>query len=181
MFLQSKQNNLFDFLLNLVKTYTFPYLILIISPLKLTLMNIFSQPYLILILMNVITTNSIFLKFSLNLLILTLVLFLLKTKLTLNATLPQGLIGYIEIPTTNTKPSYYRVYDVNTLVHSLVHSYCPDITEPVPPPRNQSLPPSIKVTPDTFTVNTLQPSTPVNNKFTPPPLFSRNTQIYKQI
>ena len=93
----------------------------------------------------------------------------IKNKTNSHATLPQGLIGYIEIPTTNTKPSYYRVYDVNTLVHSLVHSYCPDITEPVPPPRNQSLPSSIKVTPDTFTVNTLQPSTPVNNKFTPPP------------
>ena len=49
------------------------------------------------------------------------------------ATLPTGHIGYIEVPITNEKPKFYQVNDINTLIHSITHTYHPDITEPVPP------------------------------------------------
>ena len=49
------------------------------------------------------------------------------------ATLPKGNIGYIEIPVTIEKPPYYQVNDVNTLIHSIIHTYHPDITEPQKP------------------------------------------------
>ena len=44
------------------------------------------------------------------------------------ATLPRGIIGYIEIPFTQTTPPHYRVNDVNSLVHSVIHAYHPDTT-----------------------------------------------------
>ena len=47
------------------------------------------------------------------------------------ATLPRGLIGYIEIPITQTAPPHYRVQDVNSLIHSVIHAYHPDITIPI--------------------------------------------------
>ena len=46
------------------------------------------------------------------------------------ATLPQGIIGYIEIPITQTTPPHYRVNDVNSLIHSVIHAYHPDTTTP---------------------------------------------------
>ena len=49
------------------------------------------------------------------------------------ATLPTGHIGYFEVPITNEKPKFYQVNDINTLIHSITHTYHPDITEPVPP------------------------------------------------
>ena len=39
------------------------------------------------------------------------------------ATLPRGIIGYIEIPITQTTPPHYRVHDVNSLIHSVIHAY----------------------------------------------------------
>ena len=47
------------------------------------------------------------------------------------ATLPRGVIGYIEIPITQTTPSYYRIHDVNSLIHSVIHAYHPDTTVPI--------------------------------------------------
>ena len=47
------------------------------------------------------------------------------------ATLPRGIIGYIEIPITQTTPPHYRVNDVNSLIHSVIHAYHPDITTPI--------------------------------------------------
>ena len=47
------------------------------------------------------------------------------------ATLPQGIIGYIEIPITQTTPPHYRVNDVNSLIHSVIHAYHPDTTTPI--------------------------------------------------
>ena len=44
------------------------------------------------------------------------------------ATLPRGIIGYIEIPITQTTPPYYRIHDVNSLIHSAIHAYHPDTT-----------------------------------------------------
>ena len=47
------------------------------------------------------------------------------------ATLPRGIIGYIEIPITQTTPPRYRVQDVNSLIHSVIHAYHPDTTIPI--------------------------------------------------
>ena len=46
------------------------------------------------------------------------------------ATLPRGIIGYIEIPIIQTTPPPYRVQDVNSLTHSVIHTYHPDSTLP---------------------------------------------------
>ena len=46
------------------------------------------------------------------------------------ATLPRGIIGYIEIPIAQTTTPHYRVYDVNSLIHSVIHAYHPDTTIP---------------------------------------------------
>ena len=48
-----------------------------------------------------------------------------------SATLPRGIIGYIEIPITQTTPPHYRVQDVNSLIHSVIHTYHPDTTIPI--------------------------------------------------
>ena len=47
------------------------------------------------------------------------------------ATLPRGIIGYIEIPITQITPPYYRIHDVNSLIHSVIHAYHPDTTIPI--------------------------------------------------
>ena len=47
------------------------------------------------------------------------------------ATLPRGIIEYIEIPFTQITPPQYIVHDVNSLIHSVIHSYHPDTTIPV--------------------------------------------------
>ena len=47
------------------------------------------------------------------------------------ATLPRGFIGYIEIPITQTTPPHFRVHDVNSLIHSVIHAYHPDTTIPI--------------------------------------------------
>ena len=46
------------------------------------------------------------------------------------ATLPRGINGYIEIPIIQTTPPDYRVHDVNSLIHSVIHAYHPDTTIP---------------------------------------------------
>ena len=46
-------------------------------------------------------------------------------------TLPRGIIEYIEIPITQTTPPHYRVHDVNSLIHSVIHAYHPDTTIPI--------------------------------------------------
>ena len=38
------------------------------------------------------------------------------------ATLPRGIIGYIESPITQTTPPHNRVHDVNSLIHSVIHA-----------------------------------------------------------
>ena len=47
------------------------------------------------------------------------------------ATLPRGIIGYIENPITQTTPPYNRIHDVNFLIHSVIHAYHPDTTIPI--------------------------------------------------
>ena len=46
------------------------------------------------------------------------------------ATLLTGLLGYIEIAITTVRPLRYRVKDINILIHTVIHTYHPDITEP---------------------------------------------------
>ena len=48
-----------------------------------------------------------------------------------SATLPRGIIGSIAIPITQTTPLHYRVQDVNSLIHSVIHAYHPDTTIPI--------------------------------------------------
>ena len=47
------------------------------------------------------------------------------------ATLPRGIFGYIEIPIIQTTPPYYRVLNVSSLIHSVIHTYHPDTTIPI--------------------------------------------------
>ena len=47
------------------------------------------------------------------------------------ATLPRGITGDIEIPITQTTSPHYRVHDVNSLIHSVIHAYHPDTTIPI--------------------------------------------------
>ena len=46
-------------------------------------------------------------------------------------TLPGGIIGYTEIPITQPTLPLYRVHDVNSLIHSVIHVYHPDTTIPI--------------------------------------------------
>ena len=47
------------------------------------------------------------------------------------ATLPVGRLGYVETLITTVKPSRYRFIDSNRLIHSIVQSCLPDITESI--------------------------------------------------
>ena len=47
------------------------------------------------------------------------------------ATLPRGIIGYIEIPIIQTTPPHYRVQDLNSLIRSVIQTYHPDTTIPI--------------------------------------------------
>ena len=46
-------------------------------------------------------------------------------------TLPRGIIGYLEIPIIQSTPPHYRVHDVNSLIHSVIHTFHPDNTIPI--------------------------------------------------
>ena len=45
------------------------------------------------------------------------------------ATIAAGNIGYIEIPKTIVKPTHYRMIGINTRIHSVVHTYLPELLE----------------------------------------------------
>ena len=47
------------------------------------------------------------------------------------AKLPRGIIEYIGIPITQTTLPHYRVHDVNSLIHSVLHAHHPDTTIPI--------------------------------------------------
>ena len=88
-----------------------------------------------------------------------------------SATLTPGYIGYIEVPATNFQSSRYKVNDVNSLIHSVFHSYYPDLSEPKPPRRRSSLRnPQIEV-------NNLQPSQILTRPLPPLP-YSPDTQQF---
>ena len=44
------------------------------------------------------------------------------------AALPRGIIGHIESPIIQATPPHYRVHDVNSLIHSVIHTYQRDTT-----------------------------------------------------
>ena len=46
------------------------------------------------------------------------------------ATLSTGKKGDIGIPITSVKPSHYRIFDLNTLILLVVHTYHTDLAEP---------------------------------------------------
>ena len=56
-----------------------------------------------------------------------------------SAILNRGYIGYIEVPATNNKPLHYKVNAVNSLIHTVFHSYYPNLSERKPPLRRSSL------------------------------------------
>ena len=46
------------------------------------------------------------------------------------ATLPTEIIGYIEFPITTVKPSQHGNIHLNILIHSVVHTFRPEVNEP---------------------------------------------------
>ena len=40
---------------------------------------------------------------------------------------------YNEVPATNIKPPHYKVNNVNSLIHTMFHTYYPDLSELKPP------------------------------------------------
>ena len=46
--------------------------------------------------------------------------------------LSPGYIGYIEVPATNNKPPHYKVIEINSLIHTILLSNYPDLSEPNP-------------------------------------------------
>ena len=88
-----------------------------------------------------------------------------------SAILAPGSIGYIEVPATNIQPTHYKVNDVNSLIHTVFHSYYPDLSEPKPPRRRSSLRnPQIEI-------NNLQPSQILTRPLPPLP-YSPDTQQF---
>ena len=54
----------------------------------------------------------------------------IRNKATHIATFSFGFLGFMKIPITTVKPTYYKNNDINTLIQSLVHTnYC-ELTEP---------------------------------------------------
>ena len=88
-----------------------------------------------------------------------------------SAILAPGYIGCIEVPATNIQPTYYKVNDVNSLLHTVFHSYYTDLSEPKPPRRRCSLRnPQIEI-------NNLQPSQSLTRPLPPLP-YSKDTQQF---
>ena len=115
------------------------------------------------------------------------------------ATLPRGIIGYIEIPITQTTPSHYRVHDVNSLIHSVIHAYHPDITTPTKPNPYTDMNLCTRVTPQSLleinkieikdktlqlpipsVIGNLQPSDKIRKDFPPLPYSTENQQFIKK-
>ena len=44
-----------------------------------------------------------------------------------SAILTPGYVGYIEVPATKIKPLHYKVNGVNSLIHTVFHSFYPDL------------------------------------------------------
>ena len=82
-----------------------------------------------------------------------------------------GYIGYIEVPVTNNKPPNYKVYDFNSSIQTIFHSYYSDLSEPKPPVRRSFLKKA------NIGINNLQASQFLNRPL-PSPTYSPNTQHF---
>ena len=115
------------------------------------------------------------------------------------ATLPRGIIGYIEIPITQTTPLHYRVNDVNSLIHSVIHAYHPDTTTPIKPTPYADMNLCTRVTPQSLleinkieindktlqlpipsVTGKLRPSDKIRKDFPPLPYSTENQQFIKK-
>ena len=114
--------------------------------------------------------------------------------------LPKGNVGYIEIPVTFEKPPHYQVNDVNTLIHSIIHTYHPDITEPQNPSeyvcmdiqqqcsKHKTQPHINRIQindqiiniPTTQIIQNVQPSSPLKKTFPPLPYSEENLKFIKK-
>ena len=88
-----------------------------------------------------------------------------------SAILAPGYIGYIEVPATNIQTTHYKVNDVNSLIHTIFHSYYPDLSEPKPLRRRSSLRNA------QIEINNLQPSQILTRPLPPLP-YSPVTQQF---
>ena len=70
--------------------------------------------------------------------------------------LSPGYKRVVELPPTNIKPPHYNVNDVNSLGHTILHTYYPDLSEPKSPVRLSS-PQRTNIE-----INNLQPSQILN-------------------
>ena len=114
------------------------------------------------------------------------------------ATLPRGIIGYIEIPITQTTPPHYRVNDVNSLIHSVIHAYHPDTTTPIKQTPYADMNLCTRVTPQSLLeikieinaktlqlpipsiTGNLRPSDKIREDFPPLPYSTENQQFIKK-
>ena len=49
-----------------------------------------------------------------------------------SAVLSPGYIDYIEVPETNNNPPHYKINDVNSLIHTIIHTNYTDLSERKP-------------------------------------------------
>ena len=84
--------------------------------------------------------------------------------------LAPGYIGYIEVPATNIQPIHYKGNDVNSLIHTVFHSFYPDLSESKPPRRRSLRNPQVEI-------NNLQPSQILTRPLPPKP-YSPDTQQF---
>ena len=115
------------------------------------------------------------------------------------ATLPRGIIEYIEIPITQTTPPHYRVNDVNSLIHSVIHAYHPDTTTPFKQNPYVDMNLCTRVTPQSLleinkieindkalqlpipsVTGNLRPSDKIRKDFPPLPYSTENQQFIKK-
>ena len=115
------------------------------------------------------------------------------------ATLPRGIIGYIEIPITQSTPPHYRGNDVNSLIHSVIHAYHPDTTTPIKQNLYTDMNLCTRVTPKSLleinkieindktlqlpipsVTGNLRPSDKIRKDFPPLPYSTENQQFIKK-
>ena len=116
------------------------------------------------------------------------------------ATLPRGIIGYKEFPITQTTPPHYRVQDVHSLIHSVIHAYHPDTTIPIRQndytdmnlctrviPQSQLEINKIEINDKTFQLpipsvtGNLRPSDKIRKDFPSLPYTAENQQFLKKV
>ena len=116
------------------------------------------------------------------------------------ATLPRGIIAYIEIPITQATPPHYRVHDVISLIHFVIHAYHPDITTPIKQNPYADMNLCTRVIPQSLlqinkieindktlqlpipsVTGNLRPSDKIRTNFPPLPYSTENQQFKKKV